>query len=93
MRMLSESTTASPAPRRRWSSCWRSSWPPATGQERSATPLISVDAGFTAATAPSPDAVRPWREKIGFREAVAQALERGTPAPAWPRRTSAGWAA
>ena len=53
---------------------------PATGQERSATPLISVDAGFTAATAPSPDAVRPVARKINLRDAVAQALERNATA-------------
>jgi outer membrane protein len=53
---------------------------PATGQERSATPLISVDAGFTAAAAPSPDAVRPVARKISLRDAVAQALERNATA-------------
>ena len=52
----------------------------ATGQERSTTPLISVDAGFTAATAESPDAVRPVARKISLREAVAQALERNATA-------------
>jgi outer membrane protein TolC len=48
----------------------------ATGQERSATPLLSVDAGATAATAVAPDAVRPVGRKIGFRDAVGQAIER-----------------
>lgn len=52
----------------------------ATGQERSATPLISVDAGFTAATAESPDAVRPVARKISLRDAVAQALDRNSTA-------------
>ncbi|RPH64807.1 MAG: hypothetical protein EHM78_26240, partial [Myxococcaceae bacterium] len=52
----------------------------ATGQDRSPTPLISVDAGFTAATAESPDAVRPVARTITLRDAVAQALERNATA-------------
>ena len=52
----------------------------AAGQERSTTPLISVDAGFTASTAVSPDAVRPVARKTNLRDAVAQALERNATA-------------
>ena len=52
----------------------------ATGQERSNTPLISVDAGFVASTTASPDAVRPVQKKISLRDAVAQALERNATA-------------
>jgi outer membrane protein TolC len=52
----------------------------AAGQERSTTPLISVDAGFVAATTESPDAVRPVAKKITLRDAVAQALERNATA-------------
>ncbi|RPH69068.1 MAG: TolC family protein, partial [Myxococcaceae bacterium] len=52
----------------------------ATGQDRSTTPLISVDAGFSAATSPSPDAVRPVARTITLRDAVAQALERSASA-------------
>jgi outer membrane protein TolC len=52
----------------------------ATGQERSTTPLISVDAGFTAATATSPDSVRPVAKTITLRDAVAQAIERNATA-------------
>lgn len=48
----------------------------ATGQERSATPLLSVDAGSTPPTAMAPDAVRPVARRVGFREAVDQALQR-----------------
>ena len=47
----------------------------ASGQERSATPLLSTDAGAIAPTAMSPDAVRPVARRIGFRDAVAQAIE------------------
>ena len=46
----------------------------ASGQERSATPLLSTDAGAIAPTAVSPDAVRPVARRIGFREAVDQAI-------------------
>ena len=49
---------------------------PATGQERSPTPLLSVDAGSTPPTAMAPDAVRPVARRVGFREAVDQALQR-----------------
>jgi outer membrane protein TolC len=52
----------------------------ATGQEPSKVPLISVDAGFVAATTESPDAVRPVAKKITLRDAVAQALERNATA-------------
>jgi outer membrane protein TolC len=52
----------------------------AAGQERSTTPLISVDAGFVPATSESPDAVRPVARKITLRDAVAQALERNATA-------------
>ncbi|HZW89568.1 MAG TPA: hypothetical protein VFF12_10855, partial [Myxococcaceae bacterium] len=52
----------------------------AAGQERSTTPLISVDAGFTASTLVSPDAVRPVAKKTNLRDAVAQALERNATA-------------
>jgi outer membrane protein TolC len=52
----------------------------ASAQERSNTPLISVDAGFVASTSESPDAVRPVAKKISLRDAVAQALERNATA-------------
>ncbi|HZJ54861.1 MAG TPA: TolC family protein [Myxococcaceae bacterium] len=52
----------------------------ATAQERSTTPLMSVDAGFTAAAASSPDAVRPVARTITLRHAVAQAIERNASA-------------
>src|SRR5262245_43700911 len=52
----------------------------ATGQDRSTTPLISIDAGFTAAAAPSPDAVRPVVKTITLRDAVAQAIGRNATA-------------
>lgn len=52
----------------------------AAGQERSTTPLISVDAGFTASTSGSPDSVRPVARKTNLLDAVAQALERNATA-------------
>jgi outer membrane protein len=52
----------------------------AAGQERSNTPLISVDAGFTAPVATSPDSVRPVARQINLRDAVAQSLERNATA-------------
>ena len=52
----------------------------AAAQERSSTPLISVDAGFVASASESPDAVRPVAKKISLRDAVAQALERNATA-------------
>ena len=52
----------------------------AAGQERSKTPLLSVDAGFTQATAVSPDSVRPVAKSINLRDAVNQALERNATA-------------
>ncbi len=52
----------------------------ATGQDRSTTPLISIDAGFTAPTAPSPDSVRPVAKTITLRDAVAQAISRNATA-------------
>ncbi|HTS80590.1 MAG TPA: TolC family protein [Myxococcaceae bacterium] len=48
----------------------------AHGQQPSATPLLSVDAGSSAATATAPDAPRPVPRRISFRDAVAQSLER-----------------
>jgi outer membrane protein TolC len=48
----------------------------ADGQERSATPLLSIDAGSTTATAAAPDSVRPVARRIGFRDAVAQSIDR-----------------
>ncbi len=48
----------------------------ATAQERSATPLLSLDAGFTQATASSPDTVRAVTRKISLRDAVGQAIQR-----------------
>ena len=48
----------------------------AEGERTPADVLISVDAGFTAATATSSDAVRPVTRKISFRDAIAQAIER-----------------
>lgn len=50
--------------------------PSAGGQERPATPLLSVDAGSTTPTATAPDAVHPVPRKIGFRDAVEQVLQR-----------------
>ena len=52
----------------------------AAAQERSGTPLISVDAGFTAATAVSPDSVRPVAKGLNLHDAVEQALERNATA-------------
>jgi outer membrane protein len=52
----------------------------AAAQERSKTPLLSVDAGFTQATATSPDSVRPVAKSITLRDAVAQALARNATA-------------
>ena len=52
----------------------------ATGQDRSTTPLISIDAGFTAPTAPSPDSVRAVAKKITLRDAVGQAIARSATA-------------
>ena len=52
----------------------------AAAQERSSTPLISVDAGFSAPTAVSPDAVRPVAKRINLHDAVEQALERNATA-------------
>jgi len=48
----------------------------ATGQEPSKIPLLSVDGGVTRSTSLAPDSVRPVPRKIGFRDAVAQALAR-----------------
>ena len=52
----------------------------AFGQDRSTTPLISVDAGFTLPTAVSPDAVRPVARTINLPEAVEQSLQRNASA-------------
>ncbi len=48
----------------------------AAGQEPSKIPLLSVDAGMTTSQIRAPDAVRPVPRKVGFRDAVAQALAR-----------------
>ena len=47
----------------------------ASGQERSTTPLLSIDAGSTMATSTAPDSVRPVARKISFRDAVARSIE------------------
>ena len=48
----------------------------AAGQEPSKIPLLSVDGGITTSTIQAPDTVRPVPRKVGFRDAVAQALAR-----------------
>ena len=48
----------------------------AAGQEPSKIPLLSVDGGITTSTIRAPDAVKPVPRKVGFSEAVAQALAR-----------------
>lgn len=48
----------------------------AAAQEPSKIPLLSVDAGMTTSQIRAPDAVRPVPRKLGFRDAVTQALAR-----------------
>jgi outer membrane protein len=48
----------------------------AAAQEPSKIPLLSVDAGMTTSQIRAPDAIRPVQRKLGFRDAVMQALAR-----------------
>jgi outer membrane protein TolC len=52
----------------------------AAGQVGPAIPLLSIDAGSTAATSTAPDAVRPVTRKISFRDAVTLSIERNATA-------------